>query len=231
MEVSIHACVSDAASDSVAFFEKMPNGVFHEDVNAFVNAALLEGSNQFQTGCIANVSQPWECVASKVSLIDQIVWCSVKHRTPSFEFSNAVWGFLGVELSHPPVSQPFASLHGVMEVNLPSISWVCVLQCCSTSTFCHDRVGLTQQRFCDDGCFGTASSSFDGSSKSGTASTNDNNVVFVFGVFFCHHLHLKLQRAPYRSAHRLQQPEPKGHLRTRTSMKSRTKIHESGSIR
>ena len=164
MEVPINTGVGDTSSDAVAFLEQMTNGVFHEDVNAFVNATFLEGPNEFETRCIANVGQPWEGVAAKVSLIDEVVWCSVEHSAPLFEFTDSVWGFLGMEFSHSPVCEPLASFHGVVEVNLPTVSRVCILQGCRTATFCHDSVCLAEQRLGDHGGFSTAARCFDGRS-------------------------------------------------------------------
>ena len=189
VEVAIDTGVSDTTSDAVTFFQEVTNGVFHEDVNTFVNTSLLERTNDFETSSVTNVRKTWEGVASEVALIDQEFWRSVKHCTPLFEFSNSVRGFLCMEFSHAPVSKPLASLHGVMEMNLPTVTRIGVLKCCSTATFGHDGVGLAEERLGDDGGLGTTSSSFDSSTETSTASTDDNDIVFVFGICFTHLVH------------------------------------------
>jgi hypothetical protein len=163
VEVTIDTGVGNTASNTIAFFQEMTYGVFHEDVNAFVNASLLECTNDFETSSVTNVRKTWEGVASKVSLIDQEFGCSVEDSTPLFEFSNTIRCFLGMEFSHAPVGKPLASLHSVVEVNLPPITRVSVLESRSTATFGHDGVGLSKERLGDDSGFGTASSSFDSS--------------------------------------------------------------------
>ena len=161
MEIPIDTGIGDASSDAVAFLEQMTNGVFHEDINAFVDATFLEGSNEFETRCVAYVGQPWEGVTAKVSLIDEVVWCSVEHSTPLFEFTDSVRGFLGVEFGHSPVSKPLASLHCVVEVDLPTVSRIGILEGCCAATFRHDGVCLAEQGLGDHGGFGTAACCFD----------------------------------------------------------------------
>ena len=79
MEVPIDSSVCDTTSNSVAFFEKVPYGVFHKDVNAFVYASFLQCPNEFKTGCIADVSEAWEGVTSEVSLVDEVLSCAIKN--------------------------------------------------------------------------------------------------------------------------------------------------------
>ena len=160
MEVPINAGVCNTSGDTVAFFQQVTHGVLHEDVNTFVDTTLLQCSDEFETRGVTNVSKPWEGVATKVSLIDEVVWGSIEHCAPLLEFTNSVWSFLGVEFSHAPISQPLASFHGVMEVHLPAISWVCVLQGCCATSFGHDRVCFSKQGFRDDCGFCSASCSF-----------------------------------------------------------------------
>ena len=98
----------------------------------------------------------WEGVTAKVALVDQEFRCSVEDSTPLFEFSDSIWCFLSMEFSHAPVCEPFASFHGVMEVNLPTIARISVLQSSSTATLGHDGVGFAEERLGDDSGLGTA---------------------------------------------------------------------------
>ena len=163
VEVTIDTGIGNTTSDTVAFLQKVTNGVFHEDVNAFVNASLLEGTDDFETSSVTDVRKTWESVATKVALIDQEFRCSVEDSAPLFEFSDSIWCFLGMEFSHAPVGKPLASFHGVVEVNLPTVTRISVLKSCSTTTFGHDGVSLAEERLGDDSGLGTTSCSFDSS--------------------------------------------------------------------
>ena len=188
MEFTVNAGVGNSTSNTVAFLQEASNRVFHEDVNAFVNTAFLQRTDDLEPGCIADVGESREGVAAKVSLVDEVLWRAVKHGAPLFELPNTVGGFLGVEFGHAPVRKPLAALHRVVEVNLPPVSGVGVLEGCCATTFGHDRVGFAQQRFGDDGGLGAAAGCFDSSTESGTASSDDDDIVFVFGCVFAHHL-------------------------------------------
>ena len=188
VEVTIDTGVSDATSNTVTLFQEVTYGVFHEDVNAFVNASLLECTDDFEPCSVTNVSESRESMATKVALIDQEFWCSIEDSAPLFEFSDSIWCFLSMEFSHAPVCEPFASFHGVMEVNLPAVSRVGVGECCGTTALGHDRVCFPEQRFGDDGRFRTASCGFDGGTQSGPTRTDDDHIVFVVGNVLVHRL-------------------------------------------
>ena len=123
MEVSINTSVSYTASHPVTFFEEVANGVFHEDVNPFVDASFLQCANDFETGGISDVSKTREGVSSKVSLVDEMFLGSVKDSTPLLKFTHSVRCLLCMDLCHAPIGKPLASLHGIMEVDLPAVSW------------------------------------------------------------------------------------------------------------
>lgn len=153
MNVTVNTVVSDATRDSVSFFQKTSHGIFHKDINSFMNSTFLKCSDNFEACGVTNVSQAREGVAAEIPLIDEVFWSTVKHSTPLFEFSDPVGGFFGVELSHAPVSKPFTSFHGIVEVNFPTVSWVGILQCSSTATLGHNGVSFAEKRLGDDGSF------------------------------------------------------------------------------
>ena len=74
-------------SNSISFFEKVPHCVFHKYVNTLMNSSLLERTNYLQTSCVSNVSQPWECMSTEISLIDQIFIGTVKYCAPFRHYS------------------------------------------------------------------------------------------------------------------------------------------------
>ena len=184
MEITVNTGVSNASGHSVTLFQQVSNCVFHENVNTFVNASFLQCPNQFKTGCVTNVGQSWESVSSEVPLVNCVLRCSVKHSAPLFQFSYTVGCFFGMEFCHSPISKPFASLHGVMKVNFPAISGVRILQGSSTATFSHNGMRFAEQRFGNDGGFSPSSCRFNCSPETCSSSTNDDDIVFIFLVFF-----------------------------------------------
>ena len=188
VEITVNTGVGDATRDTVTFLQEASNGVFHENVNAFVDASFLQGSNDFQTRSVANVGEAREGVAAKVSLIDEVLWGAVKHSAPLFEFTNTVRGFFGVEFCHAPVGKPLAALHRVVEVHFPTVSRVGVLERSSASTFSHDGVCFSKQGLGDDGGLGAASSRFNGCAETCSTRTDDDDIVFVFRNVFAHRL-------------------------------------------
>ena len=188
VEIPVDPGVGDASGNAVPLLEQAANRVFHEDVNAFVNTSFLERSDDFEAGGIADVGKPREGVATEISLIDEVLGGAIKDGTPLFEFTDPVRGFFGVELGHTPVGEPFAPLHRVVEVNLPSVSGVSVLVGCGAPTLGHDGVGFAEQRLRDDGGFRSASGRLNGRSETSTTCADDNDIVFVFGYVFAHHL-------------------------------------------
>ena len=153
VEVAIDTGVSDTTSDAVTFFQEVTNGVFHEDVNAFVDTSLLERTNDFESSSVTNVCKTWEGVASEVALIDQEFWRSVKHCTPLFEFSYSIWCLFGMNFCHFPIGKPLTSFHRIVKMYFPAVTGICVFQSSSASTFSHDSVCFTEQRFGNHGWF------------------------------------------------------------------------------
>ena len=228
MEVAVNPCVCNTAGHPVALLEEVSNGVFHENVDAFVNAAFLECPNDLETRCVTNVGKAREGVSAEVSLVDEVLRSAVEDGAPLFEFAHSVGCFFGMVFCHFPVGKPLASLHCVVEVNLPPVTRVGVLQGGCTATFSHNGVRLAEKGFGDDGGLCAASRSLNGGSQASASSADHNNVVFVLGYRFSHHHHLKSRRAPCRSDGPLPPPKPKGHPGTQTQVRSRTKTRESG---
>ena len=105
MEFPVDTGVSDATRDTVTFLQKAPDGVFHEDVNAFVNATFLQGANDFEARSVADVGESGEGVTPEIPLVDEVLWRAVKHSTPLFEFTNTS----GASLAWYSAMRQFAS--------------------------------------------------------------------------------------------------------------------------
>ncbi len=78
--------VSSAASDvytgKTIGLEQSAHCEFHENVHAHVNSLLLQGTNEFETGGIADVGQSWVGVTAEVALAGQPLRCPVEDCAP-----------------------------------------------------------------------------------------------------------------------------------------------------
>src|SRR5438445_1465330 len=102
-EASGLAPIGKGAGDAATVGEKARDGALHVDVNALLDAAVLQGSNHFEAGAVADVAKALEGVAAEGALENITGLRAVEERAPLFEFADAVGGFLGVKLGHAPV--------------------------------------------------------------------------------------------------------------------------------
>ena len=124
-------------------------GAFHVDVDALVDAVVLQGADHLQAGAVADVGQPRVAVAAEVALQDAAVLGAVEDGPPGFQLADARRRFLGVQLGHAPVVDVLAAAHGVGEMDLPVVAFVDVGQRRRDAALGHDGVGLAQQRLAD----------------------------------------------------------------------------------
>ena len=148
-EIAAFAVVAEGARDAVAVLQQRRDRVFHVDLDALVDAVVLQGADHLQTGAIADVGQARIAVAAEVALQDLAVLGAVEHRAPGFQLAHAARGFLGVQLGHAPVVDVLPAAHGVGEVHAPGIAVIDVGHGRGHSAFGHDGVGLAQQGFAD----------------------------------------------------------------------------------
>ena len=186
MEAAALAVVAERAGDAVAIFQQGDDGVFHENVEAEMNAVVLQGADHFEAGAIADVGEPGIAMAAEIALEDAPVFGAVENRAPGFEFVDAVGRFFGVQFGHAPVVQILAAAHGVGEVHAPTVAVVDIAHGGGDAAFGHDGVGFAQQRFRDDGDFYSGGRSGDCGTQSGAARTDDEYVVIV-GDVIRHH--------------------------------------------
>jgi hypothetical protein len=144
-EAAVFATVSKGARDaSVRVLEQPRHGVFHEDVDAGVDALVLEAADQLQTGPVADVGKPPVAVGPEWPLVDLAICGSVEYGAPALQLQHPVGRLLGEDLGHPPVVDPLAPFYGVGEVGLPAVFGVDVAQCGGHPPLGHHGVGLTQ---------------------------------------------------------------------------------------
>ena len=114
---------------------------------------------------------------TNVPLGNRALFGSVEDCTPLLKLADAVRGLLGVKLGHPPLVEKLTAAHGVAEVNLPVVAGVDIAEGRRSTTFSHDRVGLAEERLADDARVEALPGTLDGSAKTSTTGTDDDDVV------------------------------------------------------
>ena len=132
--------IAEDAGDAIAVFQKRQHGDFHVEINALMDAVILEGADHLQTGAVAHMRQARIAVAAEVTLEDVAVFGTVKQRAPLLQFANAVGRFLRVQLRHSPMVEILAAAHGVGEMNTPTVAAVNVAHGRGDTAFGHHRV-------------------------------------------------------------------------------------------
>ena len=166
MEAAALAVVAERAGDAVAVLEQRQHGVLHEDIEAEMDAMILERSDHFEAGAVADVGEARVAMAAEIALQDTAIGCAIEKRAPGFEFAHAVGRFLGVEFGHAPVVEVLAAAHGVGKVDAPVVAIVHVGERGRDAAFGHDGVGFAEQRFGDDGGLGAFGGRFHRGSQS-----------------------------------------------------------------
>ncbi len=139
-EASGLAPVGEGAADAVAVFEQPDDCALHEDVNALMDAAILQRPDHFQPGAVADVRQSFPRVAAERALQNPSVGCAIENGAPPLQLANAVGRFLRVELRHAPVIEELAAFHGVAEMRLPVVLRIDMRQRRRNPSLGHHRV-------------------------------------------------------------------------------------------
>src|ERR1700688_1491758 len=95
-EAALFAPVTESTSDPVAVFDQAGDRTFHENVDALLDAAILQGSNELEASAVSDVAQTLESVAAESTLQDLAVVGAIKKGAPLFEFAHAFRSFLCV---------------------------------------------------------------------------------------------------------------------------------------
>ena len=70
-----------------------------------MDGVLLQRTDHFEAGPVADVSEARVTVTTKIALQNQSIFRAVEERPPFFEFKHAVRRLLGVDLRHAPLIQ------------------------------------------------------------------------------------------------------------------------------
>jgi hypothetical protein len=143
---------------------------------------VLQRANHLQAGAVPDMRQAGVAMAAEVSLQDSPILGAIEHRAPGFQFAHALGRFLGMKLSHAPVVHVLPAAHRIGEMHFPIVALIHVRQGRGDSSFCHDGVGLAQERFADQAHRNSRRRRFNRRPQSRAAGAHDQNVILVSGV-------------------------------------------------
>ena len=178
-EAAALAIVGERARAAVAVHQQSENGVLGVNVDALMDAVILQSADHFETGAVAHVRQARIAMPAEIALQDAAVFGAVENRAPGFQFLHPRRSFLGVQLRHAAIVQILAAAHGVGEMDAPVVAIVHVAHGRGHAAFRHHRVRLAQQRFRDHGGLRARGRRFDGRAQSRAARADHQHVVFV----------------------------------------------------
>ena len=177
------AIVGERAHAAVAILEQREDGGFHVEIDALMNAVILQRADHFETGAVAHVRQARIAMAAEIALQNAAVLGAIEHRAPGFQFAHARRRFFGVQLRHAPVVQILAAAHGVGEMDAPVVAIVHVAHGRGHSAFGHHRVRLAQQRFRDHADLHARRRGFNRRAQSRAARAHHQHVEFDLLIF------------------------------------------------
>jgi hypothetical protein len=184
LESAALAVIAERPDDPFAILEQRHDANLHVDVDALMDAVVLQGSNHLQPGAIADMRQPRILMPAEVPLENAAILRSIEDRAPSFQFTNAIRRFLRVQFSHAPVVDVLPAAHRISEMDLPTIAIVHVREGGRDATFRHHRVRFPQQTFANHPDRNASRRRFYRRAQSRAAGADHENVVlkgFVFG--------------------------------------------------
>ena len=171
------------------------------DVDARVDAVILQRADHLEAGAIADVGEARVAMAAEIALEDPPVLGAIEHGAPGLELADAIGRFPGVQLGHAPVVDVLAAAHRVGEVHLPVVAVVDVAERRRHAALGHDRVGLAEQRLADQPDLHAGGRRFDGRAEPRAAGADHQNVVRV--SFEVHHEVLNGATSAQGASHRM----------------------------
>src|SRR5262249_48506065 len=191
------APVADGAAHAVAVLEQARDGAFHVDVDALMDAVVLQRADHLEPGSIADVGEPRVAMAAEVTLENATVLGAIEERAPTLQLEHALGRLLRMQLRHAPVVEHLPPAEGGGEVPLPVAPRPHVAERGGDAALGHHRVSLTEQRLAHEPDRHTLSGRFDGCAQAGAAGADDDDVVLVhLVVVIGHHTILKSLISP-----------------------------------
>src|SRR5215471_4541285 len=148
-----------------------------------MDSMVLQCADHLEAGAVPDMRQPGIAMPTEITLEDPPIVCTIEKGTPCFQFADACRCFLGMQLSHPPITQVLAAAHGVGKVNAPTIPVVHIPHCSRYATLGHDGVRLAEKGLRNDGDSYARRGSLDCSAQSGASGANDQNIMLMGDVF------------------------------------------------
>jgi hypothetical protein len=146
-------------------------------------SVILERSDHFETGTVTHVSETRIPVAPEISLKNVSFSGPIENGAPRFQFANAGRRLFRMKLCHTIVVHVLAASHGVGEMNFPVVRIINGAERGGDTAFGHYGVSFTKKGFTYESDFDAGCRCFYCRSKSGSAGTNDQNIVFEFLIF------------------------------------------------
>ena len=179
LEAAAFAFVAERAGDAVAVFEQREDGALHVEVDALMDAVILQRADHLESRAIADVREARIAMAAEIALQDAAVLGAVEERAPGFEFAHAVGRFLGVEFGHARIVQILSAAHGVGEMDAPVVAVVDIAHGGRDAAFRHHGVGFAEQRFGNDADLHSRRGGFDGRPQTRATGADHQHIVFI----------------------------------------------------
>jgi hypothetical protein len=144
------AVVSKRARDATAVLQQSDDCVFHENIEAEMDAMVLKSADHLQAGAVPYMGEPRIPMAAEIPLQNSAITGAIEKRAPGLKFTYTRRSFLGMELRHPPVAQVLAATHGVGKVNAPAVPVVHISHRRGYATLGHDGVRFAEKRLRND---------------------------------------------------------------------------------
>ena len=172
------AIIGKHARYAIAVLEQFQDRCLHQEVDALMDAVILQRADHLQPGPIAHVCQSRVLVTAEVPLQDAAFPGAVEDRAPCLEFPHAVGRLLRVDLGHAPIVQILPAAHRVGEVHTPVVAVVDIAHGRRHATLGHDGVRLAKQRLAQNGDGRAFGRSLDRRSQPRAARADDQYIAF-----------------------------------------------------
>ena len=153
------------------------DGALHVDVNALVDAVILQRADHLEPRAVAHVREARVAMASEIALADFSFRRAVENGAPRLELVHSGGRLFRVDLGHPPVVQILAASHRVREMHAPVVAIVRVAERRRDAAFRHHRVRLAEERLRDHADGGAGRGRADRRAQSGATGADDEYVV------------------------------------------------------
>src|SRR6202040_1361278 len=99
-EAASLSLVTKRTNNAVAVFQQRENRVLHVNLDALMDAVVLQGADHFEAGAIAHMRESRIFMSAEVSLQNTAVLRPIEDRAPGFQLAHAIGRFFGVQLGH-----------------------------------------------------------------------------------------------------------------------------------